>query len=90
MTLMLFTDETGFTRDGIMNQSTLAGRCQSTWNHSVATPKMIFNKWSTRSPDLTPLDFYLWGHLKSTVYAASVDDVAELQRRADKRMRVSS
>ncbi|OXU20115.1 hypothetical protein TSAR_016502 [Trichomalopsis sarcophagae] len=24
--------------------------------------------WSPRSPDLTPLDFYLWGYLNDTVY----------------------
>ena len=26
-------------------------------------------EWPARSPDLTPLDFYLWGHLKQVVYA---------------------
>lgn len=25
--------------------------------------------WPARSPDLTPLDFFLWGHLKNVVYA---------------------
>lgn len=25
--------------------------------------------WPPRSPDLTPLDFYFWGHVKSIVYA---------------------
>ena len=25
--------------------------------------------WPARSPDLTPLDFFLWGHLKQVVYA---------------------
>ena len=25
-------------------------------------------EWPPRSPDLTPLDFFLWGHLKSVVY----------------------
>ncbi|KAJ4451308.1 hypothetical protein ANN_02769 [Periplaneta americana] len=25
--------------------------------------------WPPRSPDLNPLDFYLWGHLKSLVYS---------------------
>ncbi len=25
-------------------------------------------RWPPRSPDLTPLDFFLWGHLNSTVY----------------------
>jgi hypothetical protein len=29
--------------------------------------------WPPRSPDLNPLDFYLWGHLKTIVYATLVD-----------------
>lgn len=24
--------------------------------------------WPVRSPDITPLDFYLWEHLKSLIY----------------------
>ena len=27
--------------------------------------------WPPRSPDLTPLHFYLWGHMKSLVYTVS-------------------
>ena len=27
-----------------------------------------------------PLNFYLWGHLNSTVYATDVDDVQDLQQ----------
>jgi hypothetical protein len=30
--------------------------------------------WSTCSPDLNPLDFYLWGHLQILVRAAPVDN----------------
>jgi hypothetical protein len=30
--------------------------------------------WSPRWPDLNPLDFYLWEHLKTLVYAAPVDN----------------
>ncbi|EFN89314.1 hypothetical protein EAI_05291, partial [Harpegnathos saltator] len=26
-------------------------------------------EWSARSPDLSPLDFFLWGYLKNKVYA---------------------
>ncbi|KYN15063.1 hypothetical protein ALC57_12726 [Trachymyrmex cornetzi] len=26
-------------------------------------------EWPARSPDLTPLDYFLWGYLKSKVYA---------------------
>ena len=27
-------------------------------------------EWPPRSPDLTPCDFFLWGHLKSKVYTS--------------------
>jgi hypothetical protein len=37
--------------------------------------------WSPRSPDLKPLDFYLWGHLKSLVSSSPVDDVETLRNR---------
>jgi hypothetical protein len=31
--------------------------------------------------DLTPLDFYFWGHVKSIVYTTDVPDVNELRNR---------
>jgi len=34
--------------------------------------------WPPRSPDLTPLDFYLWGHVKTLVYESKVDSRAAL------------
>jgi hypothetical protein len=37
--------------------------------------------WSPRSPDFNPLDFYLWGHLKSLVYAVPVDNEEALHHR---------
>jgi hypothetical protein len=30
--------------------------------------------WPPRSPDLNPWDMYLWGHIKSLVYAAPVSN----------------
>lgn len=38
-------------------------------------------KWPPRSPDLSPLDFYFWGHLKSLVYATPVQSREELLNR---------
>jgi hypothetical protein len=32
------------------------------------------NAWRPRSPDLNPLHFYLWGHLRPRVYASPVDN----------------
>jgi hypothetical protein len=37
--------------------------------------------WLPRLPDLNPLDFYLWGHLKSLVYAAPDDNEEALHHR---------
>jgi len=34
--------------------------------------------WPPRSPDLTPLDYYLWGHMKTLVYEIKVDSRAAL------------
>lgn len=34
--------------------------------------------WPARSPDLTPLDFYLWGHMKQLVYATTSTTREEL------------
>ena len=37
--------------------------------------------WPPRSPDLTPLDFYLWSHMKTLVYESKVDSRAPLRDR---------
>ena len=37
--------------------------------------------WPPRSPDLTPLDYYLWGHMKTLVYETKVDSRAALRDR---------
>ena len=37
-------------------------------------------EWPPRSCDLTPMDFFLWGHIKSLVYAnkpATLDDLKD-------------
>ena len=50
------------------------------------------NKWigrggpvacPARSPDLNPLDFHLWGHLKSIVYATSIENAETLRSRIE-------
>jgi len=37
--------------------------------------------WPPCSPDFNPLHFYLWRHLKSTVYATDFSKVQDLQQR---------
>lgn len=34
--------------------------------------------WPPRSPDLTPLDFYLWGYIKQKVYAMPIENREQL------------
>ena len=34
-----------------------------------------------RSPDVTPLDFFLWGYVKTIVYKSTVRDIRELRHR---------
>ena len=38
-------------------------------------------RWPPRSPDITPMDFYLWGAVKQKVYATPVDNQIELWNR---------
>ena len=38
-------------------------------------------EWPHRSPDSTPLDFYLWGHLKAMVYQENIRDINHLKDR---------
>ena len=38
-------------------------------------------EWPPRFPDLSPLDFYLWGHLKAMVYQEKIRDIIHLKER---------
>lgn len=40
-----------------------------------------FVEWPARSPDLSPLDYFLWGYLKCKVFATKPSDINELKRR---------
>ena len=37
--------------------------------------------WPPRLPDLTPLDYYVWGHMKTLVYESKVDSRTALRDR---------
>lgn len=37
-------------------------------------------EWPARSPDLSPLDFFLWGNLKNKIYKNNIDNRDELRR----------
>lgn len=38
-------------------------------------------EWPPRSPDMNPLDYFLWGHLKSKVYKTQPTDIEDLRQR---------
>lgn len=37
--------------------------------------------WPARSPDLTPLDYFLWSHIKEQVYKQQINNREELHER---------
>ncbi|GBN92177.1 hypothetical protein AVEN_271005-1 [Araneus ventricosus] len=39
-----------------------------------------FVEWPPSSPDLIPLDFFLWGHIKGQVYATPTQTLQDLRR----------
>jgi hypothetical protein len=39
--------------------------------------------WPARSPDLNPLDFFLWGHLKEIVHRDPPTDMEDLTKKFD-------
>lgn len=45
-------------------------------------------RWPPRSPDINPLDFYLWGHLKEIVYKTPVHTREELMQRIDEAFQI--
>lgn len=38
-------------------------------------------EWPARSPDLTPMDFYVWSVMKNYVYAVEIQDIEQLRER---------
>ena len=37
--------------------------------------------WPPRSPDITPIDFFLWGYVKDKVFSTPVPDITHLKAR---------
>jgi hypothetical protein len=37
--------------------------------------------WPPRSPDITPLDLFLWGYVKDKVFSTPVPDITNLKAR---------
>jgi len=50
--------------------------------HNKGKSNMDLQQWPAHSPYLNPLDFYLWRHITSDVYATAVSVIQNLQQRA--------
>ena len=35
--------------------------------------------WPPRSPDLTPMDYFLWGYIKNKIYVKNYESIVELK-----------
>jgi hypothetical protein len=44
--------------------------------------------WHPRSPDITPLNFFLWGYVKDRIYGTEERDLGELRARTVEAVRI--
>ena len=64
------------------------------WLQSVFNDRLISKKcdveWGPRSPDMNPLDFFLWGFLKDRVYEGNPETLDQLKRNITREVRAIS
>lgn len=66
-------------QDGAPQHHTLAVRNNLNQNYNTWIGRNGTIPWPPRSPDLSPLDFYLWGHLKNKIYEFGVNNLNEIK-----------
>jgi hypothetical protein len=59
--------------------SIVAHKWLNQWSTGRWISRRVPVEWPPSSPDLTPFDFFLWGHLKSVVDSNRPRSIAELQ-----------
>lgn len=57
------------------------GRLPPLQQHALLVPGVGPTPWPPRSPDLNPLDYWLWGHLKAKVYEVVITTREQLTHR---------
>lgn len=73
-------DEVTFMQDGAPPHIGKAVRdFLTTTFHDRVISRYMPHAWPPRSPDLTPLDFWFWGHIKSLVYRQKSHTLHELK-----------
>ncbi|CAK9831720.1 Transposable element Tc3 transposase [Anthophora retusa] len=72
--------EMWFQQDGVTYHTSAAtiALLRSKFNDRIISENGAVN-WPPRSCDLTPLDFFLWGHVKSLVYSNNPQTVVDLK-----------
>ena len=71
----------GFMHDGAPSRFSRVAR--QVLNQHFANKWIGPTAWPAGSSDLNPFDFHLWGHLKSIVYATSIEYAEILRNRID-------
>ena len=75
------TSRDWFQQDGATAQTAGETRC---WLRERFGGRLISsregNAWPAHSPDLTPMDYFLWGHLKSQVYRKNPKTIEDLKK----------
>ena len=61
---------------------------QDRFGNRIISQRMAV-EWAAHSPDLTPLDFFLWGHLKNNVYTTRPQTIYQLQQNIAERWEAS-
>ena len=60
-----------------------SSRCVLDWLQTTFPERLISIKtafpWPANSPDLSPLEFYMWGYVKSQVFAANPQTTGEVK-----------
>lgn len=65
----------------ILTRNWLNDRFPQKWIGRGTNNDLNIMFWPPRSPDLTPMDFFLWGYLKNQVYKTRPRDREELKQR---------
>lgn len=77
----VFTENIWFQQDGAPPHTS---RLALSWLEEHFGGRVISQKteipWPAHSPDLTPLDFYLWGFMKTQVYAMNPESLPDLKK----------
>lgn len=80
-------DEVILHQDGAPAHFALRTRCylnqhfRRKWIGRCTQNDLNLIRWSARSPDLNPLDFFLWGYLTSIIYKVRSNTIDELRAR---------